>query len=133
MKLCKTCNTEKSLDDFAKKGNGRQSMCRACRKVWFAEHYKNNKQYYFANRRKQSAVQRKRFYEFKATLKCSRCDESHPACLDFHHEDPSHKDGAIAKFITTPRKLQQELAKCIVLCSNCHRKHHWEERRSEQI
>lgn len=63
----------------------------------------------------------------KAGLQCSRCPENHPACLDFHHEDPAGKDfsmgDAIRKRISKTAILA-EIEKCIVLCANCHRKEH---------
>jgi hypothetical protein len=67
----------------------------------------------------------------KSGLKCKECGEAHPACLDFHHEDPAEKDLAIASAISkgwSIRRLEAEVAKCRVLCSNCHRRHHYEAR-----
>jgi hypothetical protein len=57
---------------------------------------------------------------------CSRCDEGDPVCLDFHHRDESQKVFAIAQRTNTalPAAMEAELAKCIVVCSNCHRKLH---------
>jgi hypothetical protein len=59
------------------------------------------------------------------------CPENHPACLDFHHKNPKQKDFEIACAIrqgwTKPRILE-EIEKCIVVCSNCHRKLHWLEK-----
>lgn len=68
----------------------------------------------------------KEWFEWKSTLKCSNCDESHVACLEFHHIDPTKKDGVISKMRFCKLKLKKELKKCIVLCSNCHRKLHYE-------
>lgn len=60
---------------------------------------------------------------------CVRCEESHPACLDFHHRDPSTKDADIATIRRFGvKRLLAEIAKCDVLCANCHRKHHYNER-----
>lgn len=57
---------------------------------------------------------------------CERCPETEPACLDFHHVTGT-KEFTIARGRSTnvsePR-LRAEIAKCIVLCANCHRKHH---------
>lgn len=67
----------------------------------------------------------------KASLKCSKCDENHPATLEFHHIDPSKKDFAISKMRNAYRskeKALEEISKCIVLCANCHKKLHWEEK-----
>lgn len=59
-------------------------------------------------------------------MKCSRCPENHPACLDFHHIC-GNKTKNVAKMVTeklSMKTIMQEIAKCIVLCSNCHRKEH---------
>lgn len=46
--------------------------------------------------------------------------------LDFHHLDPTQKDfGFGAKGYTRAwSKIQKELDKCVMLCSNCHRETH---------
>ncbi len=65
----------------------------------------------------------------KNTHGCSRCQERHPACLDFHHRDPEGKEFSVSDFLRRrqPRfaDLLAELEKCILLCSNCHRREHW--------
>jgi hypothetical protein len=59
---------------------------------------------------------------------CIKCGETHPWCLDFHHREGTGKLGHIGvfrKFGTA--RLLAEIAKCDVLCANCHRKHHGDE------
>ncbi|MGC2237095.1 MAG: hypothetical protein WA584_13095 [Pyrinomonadaceae bacterium] len=71
--------------------------------------------------------------EYKATLKCEICEENHPACLDFHHINPNEKEfalGRVNKFLSV-KLLQKEIAKCQVLCSNCHRKEHYKQKEKE--
>ncbi|MFN2598242.1 MAG: hypothetical protein ABR563_13765 [Pyrinomonadaceae bacterium] len=70
------------------------------------------------------------FVGYKQTLACEVCGESHPACLDFHHIDPREKKFSVSTRRDRPslQALKDEIAKCRVLCSNCHRKEHWEER-----
>jgi len=58
---------------------------------------------------------------------CSRCDERDLRCLDFHHVDPTTKSFGFGRGQARDcgeTKLRAEIAKCIVLCSNCHRKLH---------
>lgn len=57
---------------------------------------------------------------------CTRCSESDPSCLDFHHaRGPKLFNIPEAVHRTYGRKkLQEELDKCVVLCANCHRKEH---------
>ena len=61
--------------------------------------------------------------------KCSKCNGVfHTSAYDFHHLDPTEKDvdpGILLR--GSKEKLYAELDKCILLCANCHRIHHWEE------
>jgi hypothetical protein len=65
----------------------------------------------------------------KVQLGCSRCPENHPSCLDFHHCD-EEKEFCISDMINekhSEEKILAEIAKCEVLCANCHRKEHWQD------
>ena len=56
---------------------------------------------------------------------CKYCDECAPCCLDFHHV--AGKDftiGAINRRGWAVERLEREIRKCTVVCSNCHRKLH---------
>ena len=68
--------------------------------------------------------------EFKLRYGCALCPERHIACLEFHHLNPAEKDVDISQIIGhwSMQHLEREIAKCVVLCSNCHRKLHWDER-----
>ena len=55
------------------------------------------------------------------------CDEKDICCLDFHHIDTTIKEEGISKMVRSGRSyanIEQELKKCDVVCSNCHRKLH---------
>lgn len=60
--------------------------------------------------------------------KCFVCDYNKcESALDFHHIDPSQKDfglAAVRASIKNWSLLVEEVEKCVVLCSNCHREHH---------
>lgn len=63
----------------------------------------------------------------KAELHCGRCPEDEPYCLDFHHKDPKEKETTMARAIHygwSIERIEKEIAKCEVLCANCHRKVH---------
>ena len=65
---------------------------------------------------------------FKTGLRCLRCGESHPACLHFHHRDPSLKTDHIQTMICSGYSIERillEIKKCDVLCANCHSKLHF--------
>ena len=89
----------------------------------------------YAERRKRLSARRHELKEewnaFKRTLKCTKCGFDHPAALDFHHEDPTEKEHNVNRLISDGRfkKAYEEIKKCIVLCANCHRIHHYEEKK----
>jgi len=86
----------------------------------------------YAERREKLNARRRELREewnkFKATLCCTKCNENHPAALDFHHVDRTDHH-SVNKLVSDGRfkKAYEEIRKCIVLCANCHRIHHYEE------
>ncbi len=61
---------------------------------------------------------------------CVRCGyNQNSAALDCHHKDPKIKSYEVSK-AQTAEKLLLELAKCEVLCANCHRIEHATEQAS---
>lgn len=69
---------------------------------------------------------------YKVTHGCSRCPERDASCLDFHHKDPNSKEASVSALARSGLPLeivQAEIAKCEVLCANCHRKLHFVEHR----
>lgn len=69
---------------------------------------------------------------YKASHGCSRCPETHPACLDFHHINPETKsklsNGTRAiSYMWSIKRIKLEILKCIILCANCHRKEHFKD------
>jgi hypothetical protein len=82
---------------------------------------------------------KERIWEFynqlKATLECAQCGENHPATLQFHHRDPQKKDFNLSEAVRegySIERIKKEVAKCIVLCANCHAKEHYEWARRNQ-
>ena len=93
---------------------------------WYAQNQELQKQ----RNRDRNETLRAWLRELKSTLCCTQCGENHPATLEFHHRDPSQKDRNVAAMMRDgcgKKKIQAEIEKCDVLCSNCHRKHHYDE------
>jgi hypothetical protein len=92
---------------------------------WRLKHPEQNKETY-NNRRRE----KKEWLDLIRSVGCSKCSEKDPACIDFHHRDPSKKDVNISVAVAhwSIEKLQEEIKKCDLLCCNCHRKLHAKER-----
>jgi hypothetical protein len=69
-------------------------------------------------------IQKAIIAQIKVTEGCKECGyNDHHAALDFNHRDPATKDFSPGQGIYSTAKLQAEIDKCDILCSNCHRVH----------
>jgi hypothetical protein len=133
-KPCCRCRCIKSIREFNKdksEKDGLCPLCKECRKKSRKKYYLANKEIIIGKQRNKRRQCQEWVRQFKD--KCKTCGETHPACLDFHHV--GDKEAGIANMIHTRNitddlkiKIIAEIKKCEVLCSNCHRKVHWEER-----
>ena len=73
-----------------------------------------------------------RWQHFKNTLSCTECGESRAETLEFHHlKDKDREIGDMVAQQTNWEKLTREMAKCIVLCANCHRVLHHKKKKNK--
>jgi hypothetical protein len=111
------------------------------RKEYRREYYQKNRDRLLSMSKENARKNRKRLtaglkrrrneladwlWEMKCKMKC-QCGENHPSCLDFHHRDPNEKEDIICRMVhkaLKKEKILKEIAKCDVICSNCHRKIH---------
>lgn len=103
-----------------------------CSKGTIAYHLgEGQKDKYKAANARRRARNRRWVEEIKKDLRCEICGESRHWVLDFHHKDPSVKEAGIAVLLGrgTIGKITEEMAKCQVLCSNCHRDLHYREKK----
>ena len=98
-------------------------------RLWSKQYYEKNKQACIARSARAKKLARKKWDDFKKELSCTACGENHPATLDFHHVKREKTNRKVHKLVGNGAltKAFEEIKKCIVLCANCHRKHHWEE------
>ncbi len=69
---------------------------------------------------------------YKSMKRCAGCGyRKCPAALDFDHLDPESKSFNVSVGLTGSwNKLKAEMAKCRIVCSNCHREQQYEERQT---
>ena len=99
----------------------KNAYLRRYRKQEFVRARVNKNRRQWALREKQKAV------DYKGG-KCEICGYDRClACLDFHHKDPTQKNGygiGVLKHHWTFEKNKSEIDKCILLCVRCHREIH---------
>jgi hypothetical protein len=137
MPICNHCLEEKKPEEFNwryKALGVRHPTCKECpkpfRKNWYegdahARHLANVKERQYAAREAAQNF----IYEYLAAHPCEQCGESDIRVLEFHHN--GGKDKAVSTMVSagySVGRIDAEIRKCSVLCSNCHRKITVEER-----
>lgn len=99
------------------------------------EWYHRNREAVLAQQAEKRIELREWFQQYKSTLSCAKCGFSHPAAIDFHHEDGSEKEFLVSALIGrnhSKNQILKEIAKCTPFCSNCHRIFHYDERNQKR-
>ncbi|MDO8265995.1 MAG: hypothetical protein Q7T41_03565 [Candidatus Saccharibacteria bacterium] len=85
-------------------------------------HYYANRQSYIDKAYKKRLDLRKWVYQLKHNHPCADCKQSFPYyVMDFDHLE--NKKNTISRLINTGsrKQVENEIAKCELVCSNCHR------------
>ena len=119
-KQCPCCGEIKPVEDFDKRPNGNVfSYCRKCH---------NDLRYRAVKKIKLQLV-------LELGGCCSICGyNKNLSALEFHHLDPNEKDFTIANSPTINLdKIREEISKCILVCSNCHKEIHYPQNNIEEL
>jgi predicted HNH restriction endonuclease len=94
------------------------------------KHYEANKGAVIAKTATRKKSVRKQWIALKESVKCISCGFAHPAAIDFHHVNPSPSDRKIFALLRRNNfsAALEEIKRCVPLCANCHRVHHYDER-----
>jgi hypothetical protein len=93
-------------------------------------------------RLKKQVRERKRsirawYLEYKSKQSCIVCGmsgEKNPWAIEFHHRDPTEKSDLVSSFVASGysrKRIEEEIEKCDILCANCHRSKHFQERNAD--
>jgi hypothetical protein len=127
---CCRCGERKPAEEFNwrfKDRNRRDTFCRPCRAMYHHEHYSAHRQRYIdqARMRKQRRLARERtayLVEYFAAHPCTDCGEADPVVLEFDHLGNKSFDIGPALPYRKWQDILDEIAKCEVVCANCHRR-----------
>ena len=110
---CKQCKRYKSVNNFWKdksQHNGLENRCKECNTD---------------RMRRRRYAKKMKIIEYLggACVKCGvTLEDIHYTAFDCNHIDPSKKSFNISQAGFTFESLKDELDKCELVCSNCHRK-----------
>ena len=128
---CRKCLELKPWTDFPRKrkeSRRLQTWCKACFSEYKAARHQKNHDREMARIRRNQLVQvatnRAQIANFLRTHHCVDCGESDPIVLDFDHvRGTKLHDVSLMVANGYPwARIEEEIAKCEVRCSNCHRK-----------
>lgn len=124
-KTCSGCCVVKPIEEFNFKYRAkgvRHSYCRECGKRLTRSHYKRNKRSYLKRNLRAYTERRQLVLEAKSRP-CADCGIQYPYyVMDFDHRDGRLKEFSLhAVHRVTKRAILREIAKCDVVCANCHR------------
>lgn len=123
MKTCGRCGVEKQLDAFHKRGkDGRQPICKQCRKDDDAARYKADPSYHNLTNKARRVEYTSRVRALK-NAPCTDCDVVfHPAAMQWDHID-DNKSASVSEAVAELwgwDRILEEIAKCELVCANCH-------------
>ena len=135
--MTKTCNKCKETKDYLefhklKSGKyGRSGTCANCKSEHDLKRYHKEGSTDRADRRLRIAKQKQdrwdKYMQEIGGQQCSICGfkDEYRGCFDLHHTDPKEKDMNPSQAMCGSYKsFKEEADKCILVCSNCHRKIH---------
>lgn len=131
MKTCVTCSQTWPLSCFTKNSrhrDGLADMCKECKKKASRKHYLRHREAIkkrALERLKPHARQLRAIRDAAKSVPCADCGGRWPPyVMDFDHIDGTNKlFNVSAKMHTgcSVEALRAEIAKCEVVCANCHR------------
>jgi hypothetical protein len=128
---CARCRQMKPLSEFGRKRpNDLQAYCRPCQSEYKKDHYRKSKDSYLAAVRR-SVTRLQAILRAAKDKPCADCGVKYPYyVMDFDHRDGVEKRGAMTRFLKRHSReaLLAEIAKCDVVCSNCHRERTYQRR-----
>ncbi len=128
---CKEWKPEEAFSISNKRKGTRLRFCSVCmrpyRKSWYARHKNEQVERTSKTRQVRKAAARKLIRDLKSNP-CADCGgRFHWTQMDFDHVK-SDKLKDVARMVQTPysvAKLLTEVAKCDLVCANCHRLRTW--------
>jgi hypothetical protein len=125
MKWCPGCKQSRSEEEFARSSirrDGLQSMCKICKRALDAARYQRKKDLYRQRNALRVIATRAAVRELK-NKPCVDCKQMHPwYVMDFDHlSDKISSVSAMVGAGLSLSKIKTEIAKCDLVCANCHR------------
>ena len=129
MKLCTKCNQEKEFSEFHKnvrEKDGFQSYCKPCKNGYYKKYYEKDSTRYKQNN-KRTKMRVREYVLKQKNNPCVDCGIKYPFyVMHFDHLDASTKSSDVSRLDTQFNRVVKEIAKCELVCANCHAIRTWQ-------
>ena len=130
LKRCAMCKQTKPLSEFnvhRGRKDGLQPQCRECSRARSRRYYAENRDKHLevirARRARERATNQDLMLAFLATRACVDCGETDVCVLEFDHlRDKTCNVSTMVHRGVRWALIVEEIAKCEVVCANCHRR-----------
>lgn len=118
---CKTHKPEAAFHKNKRRSTGYDGWCKACGNA-----YKRERYVCLPPGTKSYTSKRADYIREAKNVPCHDCGERYHYCvMDFDHREGEPKLFAVSRGSSSRETLIAEIAKCDVVCANCHRVRTW--------
>lgn len=126
-RICSRCHKRKKLTSFNKdskpSAHGHQHYCKKCIKEVYNIRYQKNPKYYRVKGKEQRDRIREKLIAYLMAHPCKDCENKDIRVLEFDHLNPAEKEYDVSTMLHrfSWETILREIAKCDVVCANCHK------------
>lgn len=119
---CSLCGVEKASEKFHRRGTGRQRWCKDCRRGYDSAYHARTRPIRLEQKREAKQARMAWLFNLKSDP-CADCGGTFlPAAMGFDHLPGTLKISDVSTLVVTGRTRMAiaEIAKCDLVCANCH-------------
>lgn len=131
-KQCSRCRQWKPLGAFNRRStakDGRQAACRECNRQYHRDNWDRHMGQIRSRRKRVRQENQAKLWAYLASHPCVDCGMADPRVLDFDHLRDKRGNISRLRYSYDWVVVEAEIAKCEVVCANCHRIRTYERRR----
>lgn len=148
IRICSGCDRALPIDEFGIKDRAtglRRTRCRDCVRTYSQAHYQEHRESYIRRAKASNHLVIEAKRAIVARMRCQPCHDCRgtfpPYCMEFDHRSGRDATGrnspeAIANAKNSNHsvsRLEAELARCDVVCANCHAIRTHQRKQAEQV
>jgi hypothetical protein len=136
LKRCGRCAEFKPVSSFHRRGDRHQWCCKKCRKEWDAIYWARRREFRVHRQRARRRQLRAWIGELKRSQPCTDCGGYfHWVAMAYDHLPGNQKRAEVSNLVASGYRsvLVGELAKCELVCANCHAVRTYQRRQGDAV